>query len=277
MSQTSGADHQPTDDAALGSHSGPEPSDIPSFLYQSLASPSVPFDDFNTLLTVAGYELRSPITPLKMRLQQTRARLQRDDADGAPGRDHRHDIEDLSRALYHVERIQQQAAIFLDALALAEDCFDLAPRWLDLSHMARRLVEIYTCADSQRVIILQDPDGPVSGVWDGARLEVVIREMLGNALRYAPGDVTLRLARKGSSVLITVEDGGAGISRSLRARAFDPFVTGPQPNHGLGLGLYVAREIARRHGGEMGVERAARGGAAVWLSLPLDTLSGVGS
>jgi signal transduction histidine kinase len=233
------------------------------------------FADINTLVTVAGYELRSPITPLKMRLQQTRARLQRDSAEGAstPAHNHRHDIDDLSKALYHVERIQQQAALLLDALALTQDFFDLAPRWLDLSQTARRLVEIYACADSQRVITFQDADSPVTGIWDGARLEIVIREMLGNALRYASGHVTLRLARQGSLVLITVEDEGGGIPSGLRARAFEPFVTGPQPNHGLGLGLYVAREIVRHHGGEMGVELAESGGSSVWLTLPLNSVT----
>jgi signal transduction histidine kinase len=230
------------------------------------------FADINTLVTVAGYELRTPITPLKMRLQRTQARLQRDSSEGlsASAHNHRHDIEDLSKALYHVERLQQQAALLLDALALTQDFFDLAPRWLDLSQTARRLVEIYACADSQRVITFQDADIPVTGVWDGARLEIVIREMLGNALRYASGHVTLRLARQGSLVLITVDDEGVGMPGSLRARAFDPFVTGSQSNHGLGLGLYVAREIARHHGGEMGVERTESGGSSVWLTLPLD-------
>jgi signal transduction histidine kinase len=261
MNKTIGTPHQKS--RHVGGDGYPRTA-IAARTFPTLAPPGADLEEASVLLTIAEEELRAPITPLKMRLQQTRSRLRR---AGGPERD----INDLSKALYHVERIQQQAALFLDALALERDCFDLAPRWLDLNDAARRLVEIYACADPRRAITLEELDEPLSGVWDGARLEVAMRAMLGNALRYASGDITLRLARQGERAVITVEDSGTGIPPALGARVFEPFVTGAQPNHGLGLGLYVAREIARRHGGEMGVARAGTGGAAFWLTLPLDT------
>jgi signal transduction histidine kinase len=215
------------------------------------------------LLNIAGHELRSPITPLKMRLQQLRRRLQREG-----GRER--DIDDLAKALYQIERLQQQIAIFLDAPALMNGSFTLALRLCDLNEAARRLTSIYANADTDRVIRLEEPGEPLTGMWDGTRLDCVLRELLGNALKYTTGDITVRLWRDGSLAHLEVEDAGPTIPVSFRERVFEPYVTGYQSNHGLGLGLYVAHEIIRLHDGEMGMRFNDSGGAIFWLTLPTE-------
>lgn len=218
--------------------------------------------EVSELLSIAGYELRSPITPLKIRLQQTRRRLQREG-----GRER--DIDDLSKALYHVERIQQQVALLLDATSLLRGSCTLAPRLSDLSDVARRLADIYASADAGRVIRLEGVDKSLTGLWDSPRLDVALRELVSNALKYTTGDITLRLARRGLYARVEVEDTGPAIPHGLHERIFDPYVTGYQSNHGLGLGLYVAREIVRLHGGKMGMRPTRAGGAIFWFTLPL--------
>ncbi len=215
------------------------------------------------LLNIASHELRSPITPLKMRLQQTHRRLQREG-----GRER--DVDDLAKALYHLERLQQQIALFLDTASLTHGSLSLAPRLGDLHETARRLTDIYASAGLGRAIQLEGPGEPLTGVWDSARLDVALRELLGNALKYTTGDITLRLWRQGEFARVEVEDAGPAMSVSLRDRVFEPYVTGCQGNHGVGLGLYVAREIIRLHGGEMGVCASSSGGSIFWLTLPLE-------
>lgn len=219
-------------------------------------------DDLAALLSAAGQELSAPITPLKMRLQLTRRRLQRE--GGRP-----RDVDDLAKALYHVERMQQQMALLLDATALLRDRFALAPRWHNLSGATRRLLAIYAGAGDSRAPRLVESVGELSGIWDGARLELAMRELLTNARRYSSGDVTLRLAREGCFAVVVVEDAGPGIPNDLRERIFDPYVTGSQPNHGLGLGLFVARAIARLHGGDLSLDASHSGGTAVRMTAPL--------
>ena len=214
------------------------------------------------LLNIAGHELRSPITPLKMRLQHVRRRLQREG-----GRER--DVDDLSKALYLVERLQQRIGVYFDAASLMEGTFTLVPRLSDLSEAARRIVGIYASADADRVIRLEDTGETLTGVWDSSRLDVALRELVGNALKYTTGDVTLRLARQGAFARVEVADTGPGIPNSLRAHIFEPYAAGYQNNHGLGLGLYVAREIVELHGGEMGVRSSPSGGLLFWLTLPL--------
>jgi len=106
-------------------------------------------------------------------------------------------------------------------------------------------------------------------MWDISRLDVALRELVGNALKYTTGDVVLRLTRQGAFARVEVVDSGPEIPNSLRDHIFEPYATSYPANHGLGLGLYVAREIVQLHGGEMGVRSSASGGLLFWLTLPL--------
>ena len=228
----------------------------------SVKSPYTPGEELATI----GHELHAPITPLKMRLQQTRRRLQREG-----GRER--DVEDLARALYHVERIQHQVAIYLDAGSLLTNTFTLMPRWTDLGEIARRLQENYASAYVGRSLRLKAPARPLAGFWDGPRLDIALRELVGNALKYTTGDVMLCLRRNRACARVEVLDSGPAIPLSLRARLFEPYITGYQSSHGLGLGLFVAREVVRLHGGQMGMRISTGGGTLFWLTLPLDPTS----
>lgn len=214
-------------------------------------------------LAIIGHELHAPITPLKIRLQQTRRRLQREG-----GRER--DAEDLAMALYHVERLQHHVAVFLDAGALMNNTFLLIPRLCDLGEITQRLCETYTSAYVGRSLRVSEPARPLTGFWDSSRLDVLLRELVGNALTYTTGDVTLRLRRRGARAHIEVEDGGPTAPSTLRERIFEPFFTGYQTSHGLGLGLYVAHEIAARHGGRLALRVTPAGGSLFCLTLPLD-------
>ncbi|HEX9035940.1 MAG TPA: HAMP domain-containing sensor histidine kinase [Ktedonobacterales bacterium] len=213
-------------------------------------------------LTIIGHELHAPITPLKLRLQQTQRRLQRES-----GRER--DIEDVAKALYQVDRIQHQISVFIEAGALLTGAFILIPRWCDLSEIARRLRDTYSSAYTDRTLFLKNPARPLDGYWDAPRLETVLRELVGNALKYTNGDVALSLKRRGPNLRIDVQDSGPGIPFSIRERIFEPYGVGYQSSHGLGLGLYVARGIAQAHGGQLTLRGTADGGTLFTLTLPI--------
>jgi signal transduction histidine kinase len=110
-------------------------------------------------------------------------------------------------------------------------------------------------------------DAVVAG--DAARLEQVLINVLDNALRVSPhgAEIAVGLARDLGTATATVGDQGAGISADALERIFDRFYSGGAA--GTGLGLAIAREIARRHGGELTAESGPRGGAKLRLTLPL--------
>jgi PAS domain S-box-containing protein len=117
---------------------------------------------------------------------------------------------------------------------------------------------------------------PVRGDWDGERLAQVVSNLVANALHHgsptAPVDV--RLSMHGSSALLEVHNSGPPIPADMRAAIFEPYRRGParhRQTRGLGLGLYITRQIARAHGGDVTVTSSEEEGTTFAVRLPLHT------
>jgi signal transduction histidine kinase len=91
------------------------------------------------------------------------------------------------------------------------------------------------------------------GVWDRARLTQALGNLIGNAVKYGTGWVALRLTLGADGVTVAVENGGSPIPIDRREKLFQPFERGSRPESGAGLGLYIVREIAAAHRGEVEV------------------------
>ncbi len=105
-------------------------------------------------------------------------------------------------------------------------------------------------------------------------VEAALGNLLRNAARHAPGrDVVLQVARRGDFAEFTVDDAGPGVEEGEREVLFDRFVRGGRAREldrqGLGLGLSITREVARRHGGDCVLERSPLGGLRARLTLRL--------
>ena len=138
----------------------------------------------------------------------------------------------------------------------------------DIVAGTRRLMADVFDADV-RLVVEPVGEGPaVRG--DPARLVHALATLLGNARDAAParGTVTLAVAHDEDEVCFVVRDDGPGIAPEVRERMFDPFYTTKGPGQGTGLGLHVAREIARAAGGSLTCESAPGRGATFTLALP---------
>jgi len=114
-------------------------------------------------------------------------------------------------------------------------------------------------------------DRPVRGLWDRDAIEQVTYNLVSNAIRHgAAKPVHVALGRGGSDGILRVRDCGTGIGDADRARIFGPFERalrlGDQPR--LGLGLWIARQYARAHGGDIEVDSAPGTGSLFTLRLP---------
>ena len=112
---------------------------------------------------------------------------------------------------------------------------------------------------------------PVPGWWDGLRIEQVIVNLLTNALRYGCGEpVEISVHDDGAQVRIDVRDQGKGIAPDDIDRIFEPFERGARNGEpkGLGLGLYISRQLAVSHGGELRVHSQVGAGSTFSLILP---------
>jgi signal transduction histidine kinase len=144
---------------------------------------------------------------------------------------------------------------------------------LDLRDVVREAMDrTRSSAGSSHHLVTDDPGRPMSVVADRFRVRTILTNLIGNAIKYSPrgGEVRVSVRNSGGSVRVSVSDHGVGIDAAQLDRLFQPFsrLRTQSAAPGLGLGLYVAREIARAHQGELSATSNTDGGSTFVLTLP---------
>jgi signal transduction histidine kinase len=152
----------------------------------------------------------------------------------------------------------------------------VSPVPMNLASLGRELFNEFRAAHPERTIRLQT-DGDLKGEWDPDRLRQAISNLMGNAIQHSDptAEVELRLSADPSGVVAVVYNTGRPIPPGELAKIFDPLVRGSSAEHpkknrpgSIGLGLYIAREIARSHGGSLDVTSSHEDGTAFSMRLP---------
>ncbi|MBF5045498.1 MULTISPECIES: PAS domain S-box protein [Myxococcaceae] len=219
-------------------------------------------------LSVASHELRTPVTSLQLQLQLLARAL----VAGSP------EAERLGTAQRQVARLAALIGSLLDVSRIAGGRLELQRAPADLSALVRealeRLAPVF--AEAGCPVELQLPPGPVQGLWDVQRVDQVLVNLLSNAAKYGAGSpVQVRIDRVGECeaerVRVSVTDGGIGIAPEVLPRLFGRFERGVSDRNygGLGLGLYISRQLAEAMGGSIAVQSEAGRGSTFTLELPL--------
>jgi signal transduction histidine kinase len=156
----------------------------------------------------------------------------------------------------------------LDVSRIAADQFDLQLEEVDLVEVVRAVVARRAPG---RADVTLHAEGPVIGRWDRRRLTQIVEHLVGNAIKYGqerPIDVEARI--EGDQAQLVVRDQGIGIDVDEQERIFERFARAASARHydGLGLGLWVAKQIAEKLGGSIAVTSAPGDGAVFIVTLP---------
>jgi signal transduction histidine kinase len=147
--------------------------------------------------------------------------------------------------------------------------FASSSRVVDLGELVATRVDFLRASTDRTLFVSAETDVPIRA--DAALIERVIDNLVGNALKYTSGPVTVRVVHSGGDAILEVEDRGSGIAETDRHRIFQRFVRGTTAagTSGLGLGLSIVAEIARWHGGEAALDSVAGGGSRFRITMPL--------
>ena len=144
----------------------------------------------------------------------------------------------------------------------------------DVVELSRDVVPVRSIGEPEARIVFVEKRSSVTGAWDPDRIQQVIDNLIGNALKYSPpsGKVTVTVDTIDGQGVISVADQGPGISEADRQNIFGAFFRTSEATSsqapGLGLGLYICRELVRAHDGTIEGLEAAGGGAEFRVSLP---------
>ena len=220
-------------------------------------------------LSVASHELKTPLSSVHLQVQSL-LRL----AARAGSREFPSDklAAKLLRADTQLGKLTALINQLLDVTHIVSGQFMMQPRPTNFAAVVRevtaRLESAAEAAGSPFDLSLAPS---VLGNWDPDRLEQLVTNLLSNALKYGAGQpVEITLQRSGRDALLVVRDRGPGIEVADQARIFERFERASPMRHyaGLGLGLWIARQIVLAHSGEIGVESAPGKGASFTVRLP---------
>jgi signal transduction histidine kinase len=215
-------------------------------------------------ISIASHELRTPLATLKLQLQLLPRRL----AEAGFGEQPRW-VETAQRQVVRLERLVND---LLDVTRIAAGRLELRIEQVDLSALVLAAAERFTpdVAGAGQAPRLEIAAG-VRGRWDPDRLDQVVANLLSNAVRHAPGaPISVALRVVDGQAILTVRDGGPGIPPDRLDRIFERFERGRDPRTagGLGLGLYITRQIVESHGGTIRAESTPGRGATFVVRLP---------
>ncbi len=217
------------------------------------------------MLGILGHDLRSPLGAVRA---LSTLLLRREDLPESA----REPIAEIGRA---GQRMLEMIGTLLDFTnSRFTGTLPIAPVATDLHDVCRRVVgELRAVAPDRAIELALDGDG--RGTWDPARMAQVVSNLVSNALQHGARQAPVRVSVAGdaASAVLAVENRGPAIAPELMPLLFEPFCRGSalrDASHarGLGLGLYIVRQVVNAHGGTVAVESTAERGTAFTVTLP---------
>lgn len=217
-------------------------------------------------LSVTAHELKTPITSLTGYTQLLLRRLQRNQQVNKAS------FQQALDAIEHqAAKLNQLVNQLLDVSRIDTGDLLIQRQLTDLRSLAERVASsLQLTSDRHRLVVSAPEIVPIAV--DPLRLEQVLTNLVDNAIKYSPAGGTVQIAigpLPDEHVQISVTDQGPGLSAEQRARIFERFYrVQRRDGRGIGLGLYISRQIVELHGGHLTVESPSSGGSRFVITLP---------
>ena len=236
-------------------------------LRQEIAERRRAEDVRDEFLSVAAHELKTPMTSLRGFAQLLLRQTQKGEMP---------DPERLQQGLTAIDeqsgKLARLVGQLLDISRLEAGRLVLERKVTDVIALVEDVVAAARATTQRHHITVSGASGTLAFV-DPLRLEQVITNLVDNAIKYSPegGPVLVEVAKKKANVWLVVKDGGIGVPQEHRARIFDRFYQAHAGHRlgGMGLGLYISRQIVDLHGGRLEARFPPEGGTEVIVSLPV--------
>jgi PAS domain S-box-containing protein len=215
-------------------------------------------------LSIASHELRTPLTTLNLRLESLLEDSRALDDPRVRSR--------LESARRQSDRLRGLVDNMLDVVRITSGRLKLQRETFDLRDVAGELIDRFTEVAEVAGCKLELAADPAVGSWDRIRVDQALQNLVGNAIKYAPKTtIEISIACDETSACMAVRDHGPGIAPTDTERIFAQFERAVSMRHhgGLGMGLYIARQIALAHGGKLLVDSTPGEGAVFTIELPL--------
>jgi len=213
-------------------------------------------------ISMVSHELRNPLASIKGYAQLLQRR----------GSYQERAVDSIIRQSDQLDRLISD---LLDASRLEAGRLELRRREIDMEEVAQINVERAQAQTDRHQIRLEVGAGPLLGMWDPGRLDQVFSNLLSNAIKYSPdgGEIVVRVESRDGEAQVSIRDSGLGIEPDQLPKLFDRFyrsITTADQAQGLGVGLYIARELVESHGGRIWATSDGPGiGSTFFFTLPL--------
>jgi signal transduction histidine kinase len=217
-------------------------------------------------IAIASHELKTPATSIQAYTQILYEELLRSGDAGSA-----RIVERLNMQVGHLSHLTRD---LLDITRVSHGQLALQEGWFDMGRLVDEVVEGIGLTTPIRIVTGEiQRDLPIWG--DRERITQVLVNLLSNAIKYSPESAEINIYTRvmGDTLQLIVQDFGIGMSIDTLEKVFDRFYRADDPSvlqrPGLGLGLYIAADIVRRHGGSITVNSERDKGSVFTVTLPI--------
>src|SRR5205807_924986 len=227
-------------------------------------------------LSMASHELKTPITAMSGFLQVALRRMRRmsEDRDSAASEEIRSVLEQLEIVYRQTGKLARLIDELLDVSRIQTGRIEFHYADVDIGELANEVAtRMQLTTTAHEIAVTRDSTPTI--VADRDHLEQVLNNLVTNAIKYSPrgGPITIEVRSDERGVRVAVKDKGIGIPKKELDAIFGLFYRSPdraaRDAAGMGLGLYISREIVSRHGGEIWAESVPAEGSTFFVTLPL--------